>query len=279
MRMVQRNPKSLPFLRSLTIVVFTFVLGLLGVCRRAAGEPLELRVGITEYQRIDAVYERYSAFFRDLEKASNSMLRFSIAIGTYDEVLKWRDRGDVELSVLSAGPMATLLSLGNTDDRRELVNTYLGSLTYFSSAPDGSVLVSQLDDVNSKVVVDGYYRSVCVVRSASPFRTLADIINAANKPDSRVKFLFVRPYSMSGYIHPRYVLENNGLRKDQNKLSKIDAEFKLQHSSSLEVLLAPLGDDRQKDLVAFVQEQTPFDATNRSNLRRIPMPQLDNLNI
>ncbi len=279
LRSHRRHLRSLALSRILTIAVSVFAfLGLLSIRSQAAGGPLELRVGITEYQRIDSVYKRYSAFFRDVEEASNSQLRFSIAIGTYDEVLRWRDRGDVDLSVLSAGPVITLLSLGNTDDRQELVNAYLGHLAYVSSALEGSSLVTQLNGVNSEVV-DGYYRAACVVRNDSPFHNFADIIRAANERNSRVKFLFVRPYSVSGYIHPRYVLENNGLRKDQNKSSGIDAEFKQQHSYSLEALLTPVGDDIQKDLVAFVLEGTSFDASRIADLRRIPMPELDNMNI
>lgn len=261
------------------IRVCAFVLLVVSVaCAGANAPPIEVKVGVTEYQHIDQIYERYLTLFRDVETASNSRFRFSVAVGTYDEVLKWRDHGDIDLAVLSAAPVAHLLSVGTTDDRQELLNNYLGHLVYFKPGEPGRS--TALDLSSAKVQTDGYYRSVCVVRTQSPFHNLDDIARAASQPKSRVKFLFVRPYSISGYIHPRYVLETAGTNlKVGSPFKGVNPEFTNQHDASLNRLLSPRSDERGEDLVAFVQDQTFFDSKNLPELRSIPIPELDDLKI
>jgi hypothetical protein len=82
------------------------------------------------------------------------------------------------------------------------------------------------------------------------------------------------------YIHPRYVLEQAGLRQNNDEVSKVvDAEFTMQHAYSLNTLLDPKGNDVNKELVAFVLVQTPFDQGRKGDLRRIPIPEIDKVKI
>jgi len=245
---------------------------------------IELKVGVTEYQNTGRAYVKYRRFFHDVELASGSHLRFLIAVGTYDEVLKWRDEGKIDVAVLSATPVARMLAVGNNADREELQNTYLGHVVYFNSPIDRSTgkskawMLDLFPPDQRKPKLDGYFQTICVVRKDSPFESLEQIVAAANRNDGSVKFLFVRPYSMSGYIHPRAVLNAALLQKNKDSPAGIlDAEFTRQHDNSLKKLLQP--GDAGKKLVAFVLDQTSIDNEQVENLRRIPIAALEQTKI
>src|SRR5438270_830448 len=144
--------------------------------------PLPLKVGVTEYQNSGKAYQKYRQFFRDVELASGSKLRFFVAVGTYDEVLKWRDQGKIDVAVLSAAPVARVLSVGNSTDRKELTSTYLGHLIYFnaprvdeSTGKKKGWVLDLLPPDQQKPRLDGYYRTICVVRKNSGFTSLKQI--------------------------------------------------------------------------------------------------------
>jgi ABC-type phosphate/phosphonate transport system substrate-binding protein len=243
-----------------------------------------IKVGITEYQNTGRAYSKYRHFFHDVESTPGSNLHFLIAVGTYDEVTKWRDEGKIDLAVLSATPVARLLAVGNNADRKELQDTYLGHLIYFSSPGTDEAhknKTSMLDlfpPDQREPGRDGYYRTICVVRKDSNFHSLQDIVSAANRRDGSVKFLFVRPYSMSGYIHPRAVLNRELLQGGKESPAGIlDAEFTSQHDNSLTRLSQP--GDNGKKLVAFVLDQTSINADQAEQLRRIPIDVLEKVKI
>lgn len=237
------------------------------------GSPI--KVGVTEYQNTGQAYLNYRRFFHDLEVSSSYRLHFLIAIGTYDEVLKWRDEGSIDLAILSATPVVRILAVGNDADRRELQNDYLGHLTYFSSPGEGNTRVADLLPPDQRERPrDGYYRTICVVRKDSLFESFDDIVAAANKHDGSVKFLFVRPYSMSGYIHPRAVLNAAHFQEDKTVPAGIrDAEFTGQHDNSLTKLLQ--SGEEGKRMVAFVLEQTSVEKEQIAALQRIPVDGLE----
>jgi hypothetical protein len=56
--------------RNLLLVLFV----MLALCAWSQTAPIELKVGVTEYQNIDRVYQSYLQFFHDVEIASDSVL-------------------------------------------------------------------------------------------------------------------------------------------------------------------------------------------------------------
>ena len=77
----------------------------------SAIQAKDIRVGITEYQNVESAYKKYETFFKELETVSqgspqDEAITFQFAIGTYDEVIDWYNRGLIDIGILSAMPMS-----------------------------------------------------------------------------------------------------------------------------------------------------------------------------
>src|SRR5205085_8412279 len=75
-----------------------------------AKPAIEIKVGITEYQHLEATYGKYEEAFHELSNAADQPVSFKFAIGTYEEVTDWYNKRLIDVAILSAVPMAELLS-------------------------------------------------------------------------------------------------------------------------------------------------------------------------
>jgi len=259
---------------------------------------VEVRVGITEYQNVEETYSRYYKLFQELsEAAGTEPVTFKFAIGTYEEVSDWYNKGQIDVAILSAMPVAELLLSIKTDFPllAKLKNSYIGTLTpnpdYSSSSkkcggdmPEPRRLFNDVyTDEPEKEERSKYpssYRTVCLVPKDSDINDFQQILDLQRQ--NKLKILFVRPYSVSGYLIPSYYLEFN---KKLN-ISSEAYDFSYQHENSLKRLMQKNltrgmeqdpKDKQNKYLVAFVHDKTNYCGQNSSEtyFKRIKTPELD----
>ena len=256
----------------------------------ASGQSIEvIRVGITEYQNIEETYAKYQDFFQELfekwQKGNSASstgrdvavkFKFRIAVGTYEEVREWYNTNRIDVAVLSAMPLTEMLaSLPINDDvlqssagsqeaalKEKIKAAYLGTLTPLrgrspfdqcSNGGAGQVLFDELYSDEEKRFAGGSddYRTVCLVPNDSPIVSA----DALAQSRGRLRFLFVRPYSVSGYLLPAFNLLKSEPHID---ITTEDYEFTYQHTKTLERLRNAKGgmDSDGKYLVGCVLDTT-----------------------
>lgn len=225
----------------------------------------EIRVGITEYQNVETVYNKYQLFFEELEKIArqqSSDTTFSFAIGTYGEVLDWYNKKLIDVAVLSAMPMAELLTSSDARETAKIRDAFLAKLNPIG----GGVAKCQKDlcqrsldeplpqcraaDAEPGNGQSEYHASV-VVPAEYGWKSFDDVRKLAGQ--KKLKFLFVRPVSISGYIVPLHYLKNHGIELKQEEF-----DFSYQHQESLQRMLRKDERDAGKYVVAFVIENTSY---------------------
>jgi predicted acylesterase/phospholipase RssA len=257
-------------------------------------ETVVIRVGITEYQDLEETYAKYLEFFQELtsqyqKRARNGNLdfKFRVAVGSYEEVKDWYNTNRIDVGILSAMPVSELFISTNTNQdpefRKALHDSYLGTLTPipenspFNQCRPGETRHTLYDEIYSekdketiKPATD-FYRTVYVAPGGSPLDNSSKLRQQAG----HVRFLFVRPYSVSGYLLPAYKLRTKNPFMD---FTREDYEFTYQHSSTLKKLTeAKEGKDIKdgKYLVAFVQDNLIYctKATDKTSpLQRVQVP-------
>jgi predicted acylesterase/phospholipase RssA/ABC-type phosphate/phosphonate transport system substrate-binding protein len=207
--------------------------------------PQEIKVGITEYQDIERSYERYEKLFQELMASvdPDEPVTFKFAIGNYGEVMDWYNRGDIDVGIFSAMPVANFLRDASDGDIKKFEEAYIGDVGISSVPREPLPLVTGTDEELARK--DPFsYRSVCLApasdselgtRSDGKERTLDDIKRVQNQ----VKFIFVRPFSLSGYVVPLYVFKKNEINPTADQI-----EFSYEHSNSVQRLL---DEARKKD--------------------------------
>ena len=246
----------------------------------SAKAPLVIRIGITEYQNIEATYAKYEDLLAQLSSYATpeEPVTFTFAIGTYGEVLDWYNNRTIDLAVLSAMPTADLLQAGQ---RANLEEAYLGDISV--TVPKTSSQSTLLPLFGS--ATDPFtYRPGCIVLNADKeIQSIEDIKRLWGQ--NQVKFLFVRPYSLSGYIAPLDVLRRHGIDPLSNENQ---FQFTYQHPKSLELMLKSLSPEGKPTThyVAFVLDDTRYDTTGIPGLnpaepvfRKISLPELDSYSI
>src|ERR1043165_1537081 len=100
---------------------------LLFILCTAGVEAKEIRVGITEYQTVESAYKKYAEFFEALEdiaREQKSDVTFRFAIGTYGEVIDWYNKKLIDVAVLSAMPIADLLTSSDDNEKLKIRNSF-----------------------------------------------------------------------------------------------------------------------------------------------------------
>ncbi|HEX6045943.1 MAG TPA: patatin-like phospholipase family protein [Pyrinomonadaceae bacterium] len=249
-------------------------------------------MGVTEYQNLENAYANYERLFRQLAKVSkdsNQPIRFQFAIGNYGEVLEWYNRGDIDVAVLSAMPVAKLLLQAGDTDLEKIDEAYIGD-----------VRVDEPIDTSKSEIKDKFaellkrdsaftYRSVCLTLASDPDlgstkdgtpRTIEDVKRLWNKSGDKkpFKFLFVRPYSLSGYIIPRHILSEIGIKVKPDQM-----EFSYSHGKSVQKLIEEENKPaaQRTRYVTFVLEGTRYkpDPQNPHVFEQIKVPELQDVNI
>jgi predicted acylesterase/phospholipase RssA/ABC-type phosphate/phosphonate transport system substrate-binding protein len=250
-----------------------------GLCQSINEKPRNtIRVGIGDYQRGDKNYERWGVFFKGLENIaqhSPQKRNFEIALGTYDEVRRWLDRGRIDIAILGAEPTGELLSVA---DSIPLDSSYLGKIGHYTG-PDNDQETTPLlayytpDDQKTRQSGESY-RSVCMVSANSNISDLNELRRQYKSNPNGFKFLFVRPDSMSGYIHPYAVLSKKLDDTLKDWWKHFHTEFTFSSSNSLH-RLAESTPKSGETLIAFVLDVVSFPKVNKESFRRIPFPELE----
>lgn len=273
---------------------FVIVPFLILICGCAV-EARQIRVGITEYQNVESAYKKYQTFFEELEtvsqrSGSGDLVTFRFAIGTYAEVIDWYDKGLIDVAVLSAMPIADLLTTSSAGaETNKITEAYLGGVNPVggrASEIENCECTRSLDEKQPQCmhaaaedqIAHSEYHTSCVVPAEYGWKSFEDVKKFAGQ--DKLKFLFVRPVSMSGYIVPAYFLNKQGIN-----LQREEYDFTDQHQNSLRRMLAqpPDGADAGKYLVAFVIENTPYCVSqldaNKQKFTVLDMPTLSNVKI
>ena len=226
----------------------------------------EIRVGITEYQNVEQVYKRYQQFFDELERIADDKgldVHFRFAIGTYSEVIDWYSKKLIDVAVLSAMPIADLLTISDDGDKEKIRQAFLARLN-----PVGGRIVRcqanpcrrSLDESSPQCATEikqsqtarPQYRVSAIVPERYGWKSFEDMQQFVGK--KQLKFLFVRPVSISGYIVPFYYLKEK-LKIDPQQE---EFEFTYQHQESLQRIIRREKSDEDKKVVAFVIENTSY---------------------
>jgi ABC-type phosphate/phosphonate transport system substrate-binding protein len=237
----------------------------------------EIKVGITEYQGVEAAYKKYQQLFRELERQACEMrnvkredcearksITFKFAIGTYGEVIDWYNKGLVDVAVLSALPMTDLLNSTSEAEHGRIADAFVGRVgprprgTSPLRCDDGERL-RRLNDAGPPPAAGAdqsfQYHVSAVVLKSSGVTSFDEIRERAKK--KQVKFLFVRPFSVSGYVLPSNFLKERGV-----SWSEDDYEYTYQHHETLRRMLSPTSEEAREDagrlLVGFAIEDTPY---------------------
>jgi len=181
---------------------------------------------------------------------------FQIAVGDYDEVLEWYNKGLIDVAVLAASPLEELLMQAGSYDKQQIMNSYLGTVERDyeyqpTSGPDsspGCPTAPPMPDPH-------YYESIAVVNKLSGYNSFEDL-----KWDSgRAKFWFVRPYSLSGYLLPKAFLTAAEIPSKDT--------FVYQHDTALDRLNAMTGKEPKPEDVKHIVFFTYKRAKLPCNLR------------
>ncbi len=257
-----------------------------------AKNPVQvLKVGITEYQNIEESYSRYDKLFQLLANYAKEPVSFDFAIGNYGEVMEWYNRGEIDVAVLSGMPVAKVLLEVGAVDLKKIDKAYVGDVSVTDKIDESKK--SEIKDKFAKLLNEDdtvfTYRPVCVTLASDPDlgttkgskpRTIDDIKRLWDNSGEKkpFKFLFVRPYSLSGYIVPRYILSQYGIEVKADQM-----EFSYAHGSSLTKLMEedkkPAGERTR--YVAFVLEGTTYDKDpkNPNPFEQIDVDKLEKITI
>jgi ABC-type phosphate/phosphonate transport system substrate-binding protein len=242
-------------------------------------EAKEIRVGITEYQNVESSYDKYQTLFQELEqiaakdRMSGEDVTFRFAIGTYAEVIDWFNKKLIDVAVLSAMPIADLLTTSSKAEIDKIKDAYIGSLNPVGGrdakcdkngekpcqrALDEKAPECLNSDEQSQIARSEYHSS-CVVPAKYGWKDFSDVKKFAGQ--KKLKFLFVRPVSISGYVVPAYYLKHHGI-----DLSQEEFDFTYQHQDSLQRMLKE--SDGDKYLVAFVIDNTPYCVSDEDSTKQ-----------
>src|ERR1043166_7704407 len=239
--------------------------------------PQVVTVGITEYQALSSTYEKYESLFKELTSAEDGQeVVFRFAIGTYGEVRGWDGRRGIGGAVLSAMPVADLLGSASGDELQMIKEAYVGDLAGAATPnapppPDRLSVIDLFQDPLAEAVrrqpdnLKYMYRTACLVHKDSKLQTLSQLkeMMGSDEGRSKVRFLFVRPYSVSGYILPLYFLREKGIDPLPPSVKK---EFTYQHAASLRWLLNATPEDRDYT-VAFVNDNVSYTSDGGQQFR------------
>lgn len=231
--------------------------------------PLVIRVGAiyydddkAQFSTMNKVLSSLAKHDRDKKKESGQReIVFRLAVGTYDEVLEWYKTDQIDLAILNPGPIALLL-----DQYRNVIDQVFVGIR--SRAPLEGSFAAGTNGIKSRVE----YHSLMVLNSkvfeenphVDAFQLVKDSASV-----HKAHFLFVHPFSTSGYIFPRTMLQDKlGLH-----LNSDDYEITYSHDVSVAEVEGAAYNKEGRLNVAFVSDETARTAAGNPNLKIVPLDQ------
>jgi predicted acylesterase/phospholipase RssA/ABC-type phosphate/phosphonate transport system substrate-binding protein len=243
-----------------------------------AGQPVVIKIGISEYQNIEATYNDYQKFFyvlsvlsrsKDKSAANGNTAVFQISVGSYDEVIDWWNKGQIDAAVLSATPVATLLAASG-EEGEKLKKSYIATVGERQRPEDPerpllNAFCDQLpeplcqDPLSKERLEDGaryFYRSLALVNTDHVNATSFNEVSRSNPT-----YLFVRPASASGYLVPFAFLKQTLPEGSSILRGPRDEALTYQHTNSIIKLL-----ESDKPTVAFVYDSVRISGDQKDKI-------------
>jgi predicted acylesterase/phospholipase RssA len=234
-----------------------------------------IRVGVIYYADYNSTYvDKKDAFDKLADEYNKSApadkkIRFELWVSTYDDILAWYKDGLIDVAILSPGPVAELLITGET---KEIGDFYIATVALPPASADNLFASAE----RRKQKVHTQYHTVCVVHNKSKIHTWDDLSESIKS--KKVDFLFVHPLSASGRILPEYVLRNRKkIDEDQLHRGLTEVQWTYDHESTLKALEETPASGNER--VAFIWDGALKDAKDRANLRKIQIPEFEELSI
>jgi predicted acylesterase/phospholipase RssA/ABC-type phosphate/phosphonate transport system substrate-binding protein len=229
----------------------------------AKAKPIEVRVGIVVTEGFEEEMRNWKQCLATCSKSVNGHFTFSLATGTYGDLVHWMDQGQLDLAMVTAGVFAEYHFNPRKNPGRE-------EFDYLASLNTSSDVIGQDTNLDTLPPRHYSYHGVCVVPQNSPWQNIADLKKSADQDD--VEFLFVDPLSTSGHIVPANMLRGAGIipRRDVSR-------FTFSHTESLR-LLNHQSAKRQR--VAFVWDGMLKRVPElQKSIRVLPFPALDSVSL
>jgi predicted acylesterase/phospholipase RssA len=224
--------------------------------------PLVVRVGAIYYDDSAAQYHRIQAILSAMGRKdrsnneSNRPISFKLVVGTYDEVYHWFRSDQIDLAIMNPGPLALLLEEYGADHLNK------GFIGIRGLEPEPTSMASTegkkpRSEYNSMMLVN-WDAVKDQLENPSKKRTLSAVENqklidfvVARARQKQVHFLFVHPFSTSGYIFPRRLL-----KQFEIDLDPTDYDLTYSHSVSTKEVSDSGLDENGRLNVAFVSDET-----------------------
>lgn len=244
--------------------------------------PEVVTVGITDYAKVEGSYDRYEGLFKTLTQTANRdrPVTFKFAIGGYKEVLDWFNNGTIDVAILSAMPVAQLLSSAGLKELAKIKRAYIGDVSVAGKYSKSARIQSVQELFENGHPPDPFhYTAGCItLKSDTELQTIDDLKRLWQQ--RKVEFLFVRPYSMSGYVAPLAALRKHGIDPRPGEW-----KFTYEHQNSLEELRKEFEEQNGapvKHKVAFVLDATIYTPAKKDPgqiFKRVKISELDNSKI
>lgn len=259
------NSLSVRFLQGvLAISVVVLIAHNKAAAQTREGKPLRpvtCRIGIVMYEGWGEENDRYLNTLHEIaeDNALNTQretyVRFTYAIGTYEEVYHWFLTREIDAAIVTPAVCASLLQAIDNDFIHLLGTRAKGPTAYA--------------DANKERKEDKphhYYHSVCIVPIDSPFKSIDDV-----RENRNVRFLMGSPLSTSGSVVPRAALRQIEFPLNESNISHLG-----DHSVVVQQLQK---DDGKHHQVAFVCDYTKELVAAQASIRRLSFPILDAIRI
>lgn len=225
--------------------------------------PLVIRVGAIYYDDSDEQYSRIRSILSALEKqdeksrdGTSPPIVFKLAVGTYDEVMNWYESAQIDLAIMNPGPLALLIDQYPPEEINKLfvgIQTRTPPPTSIAFT-DGATPRSEYNAMMllNREALPGEFRRLGKneMLSEQEGQQLIDFVLQKAR-EHQAHFLFVHPFSTSGYIYPRKVLKDAHVSLDAR-----DYELTYSHDVSRELVRNSSSDNTARLTVAFVSDET-----------------------
>ena len=229
---------------------------------KPADKPAKtINVGVVYYKDFEETLKNYKEITDGLTNKTGGEFVFRLAVGTYDDVLEWYKKGEIDVAVMTPGMISILLN--STDMEEEIRSDYIATL---GTKPLACETFAKGDRLKHDGDGPFSYFSVALMpkqaAQAHGISTIEELLAfdkkrlAENKPG--VKFVFVHPLSVSGHILPKMILQEEQFNFNF-KFNPSNYEWTYNHDESLRQLIRGKPNETPGNAplrVAFIADET-----------------------